>query len=252
MRLLVVVALVAACHRPHVNPTDLEQVAYRVVSEDRTPLAYAVLPPAKTGVPRIVRLYDLDGYRIFPATDGSYVEEYWRVDLMHAERRKRTTVVATEFMVEDLQTCKRAHGHVEEREKLPTLHDIFCADEIEAARETERLAARRKEYKRSCDQTLRKALRLAKRGDLAYIPRPFRAEIKRAIDSDDYYELSRALNAMIAVGIVAPANEHERERWRGNLDEPWASLALRTEEAVVRHKQAGGKTLPLARPPLRP
>ena len=112
----------------------------------------------------------------------------------------------------------------------------------------ERAAERRHKYKQSCVETLKKILRLAKKSDLAYIPVPLRAEISRAIDADDYYELCRAFNAMIAVGIVAPANEMERERWRGNLDEPWSLLAQPTEEAIVRHKQAGGTVRILARP----
>ncbi len=116
----------------------------------------------------------------------------------------------------------------------------------------ERAAERRHKYKQSCVETLKKILRLAEKGDLAYIPVPLRAEISKAIDSDDYYVLCRAFNAMIAVGIVAPENEMERERWRGNLDEPWRLLAPRTREAIERHKQVGGTVQVLARPPARP
>ena len=112
----------------------------------------------------------------------------------------------------------------------------------------ERAAERRHKYKQGCVETLKKILRLAEKGDLAYIPVPLRAEISKAIDADDYYDLCRAFNAMIAVGIVAPENEMERERWRGNLNEPWSLLARRTEEAIVRHKQAGGTVRILARP----
>lgn len=114
----------------------------------------------------------------------------------------------------------------------------------------ERAAERRRKYKQSCVETLKKILRLAEKGDLAYIPVPLRAEISRAIDADDYYGLCRAFNAMIAVGIVAPAYEIERGRWSGNLDEPWLLLAPRVRDAIERHKQAGGTVRILARPPL--
>ena len=112
----------------------------------------------------------------------------------------------------------------------------------------ERAAERRHKYKQSCVETLKKILRLAEKGNLAYIPVPLRAEISKAIDSDDYYVLCRAFNAMIAVGIVAPAYEYEREHWSGNLDEPWSLLARRTSEAIERHKRAGGTVRVLARP----
>ena len=140
-----------------------------------------------------------------------------------------------------------------EWERLLTAEEVRRPKPVETHRQRlERAAERRRKYKQSCVETLKKILRLAKRGDLAYIPVPLRAEISKAIDADDYYDLCRAFNAMIAVGIVAPENEMERERWRGNLDEPWRLLAPRTREAIERHKQVGGTVQVLARPPARP
>ena len=97
-------------------------------------------------------------------------------------------------------------------------------------------------------QTLGKILQLAEEGDLAYLPMPLRAEIKKVIDSDDYHDLYRAMNAVIAFGIVAQAYEYERDHWSGNLDEPWSLLDRRTREAIERHKRAGGTVQVLARP----
>lgn len=230
-----------ACRSPHITPDELELVAYKIVGEDNTPLAYVVYPPYLASPRPPPRFYDLDGYRIFPVHDSVH----WKLVLLNAEMDKRTRIVADEFLREDLLEAPRAPpSYIEAHNELEPLRYAFHPEE--------RVEQRRREYKQSCAETLEKILRLAKKGDLAYIPQPFRVEIRKAIDSDDYYELCTAFNAMIALGIVAPADEFERARLSENLDEPWLQLAPRVREALFRYKKSGGTIRTLARPPFRP
>ena len=173
---------------PHVDPDELERIAYKVVREDKTPLAYVVYRSSRPKP----RFYDPDGYRIFVQ---GYWERYWEFHLRRAQRNKRTTIVADEYMAEDLSKAQKAPpSHVEAGNKLPSLQDALYPN-----------AKLRRDYKRSCIETLGKILQLAEEGDLAYVPVLVRAEIKKVIDSDDYHDLCRAMNAVIAFGIVAQA-----------------------------------------------
>ena len=229
--------------KPHIDPGELERIAYKVVRAagpaGGTPLSYVVYR-SERDLRSLPKFYDLDGYRIllYRRYLGRDAVAYWEFELNRAERQKRTTIVADEFMRKHLLRANKVPpSYVESGKKLSSLQDFFYPE-----------AALRRDYKQTCSETLSKILRLADEGDLAYLPLPLRAEIKKVIDSDDYHDLCRAMNAVIAFGIVAQAYEYERDHWSGNLDEPWSLLARRTREAIEHNKRAGGTVRVLARP----
>ena len=231
--------------KPHIDPGELERIAYRVLraagpggGKRIAYVVYRVRWRDKRGP--LPKFYDLDGYRIllYRRYLGRDAVAHWEFGLNRAERQKRTTIVADEFMRKHLLRANKVPpSYVESGKKLSSLQDFFYPE-----------AALRRDYKQTCSETLSKILRLADEGDLAYLPLPLRAEIKKVIDGDKYYALCRAMNAVIAYGIVAPAYGIEPEHWAGNLGKPWQSLAAPTREAIERHRKAGGKVRVLARP----